>query len=185
MLEEVVKKALTQYTDRYHLQTPVQHGFVSRLSCTTNLILAREAWLEAKKEGHQTDIIYFDFSKAFDKADHSILLTKVTALGVGMQVITWMRAFLSARTCLVKANDIFSSLFQVLSGVPQGSVVGPVLFNIYINDLPELLHSDCLLFADDLKLWRVLITMEGVDGLRRDINMVDTWALQNKLLKCD
>ena len=106
--------------------------------------------------GKQTDIIYTDFEKAFNKVPHRRLLSKLRSYRINDQLIEWIKSFLSNRSQCVKINQKLSNSRAVLSGIPQGSVLGPLLFVIYINDLPKLCNNMCdiYLFADDAKLYK-------------------------------
>ena len=152
-MERIIKEAIEKYFQRNDLWSPSQHGFQKGRSCVTNLLLAREAWGEIIDTGESVDVTFVDFSKAFDRVPHGRLLTKLSAYGISGKVFSWIQDFLVGRTSRVRVNDATSESMNCSSGVPQGSVLGPVLFKIYVNDLPENIPVDCLLFADDLKLW--------------------------------
>ena len=107
-------------------------------------------------DGGVTDAIYFDFAKAFDTVPHSRLIGKLQAYGVSGDLLKWVEAFLLNRSQIVRVNGEESFSAAVLSGIPQGSVLGPLLFVIYINDLPDKIRSDTLIFADDTKIMRVV-----------------------------
>ena len=127
-----------------------QHGFRSRVSCETQLIQFTQDLYNTLNDKGQTDVIVMDFSKAFDKVDNQRLLLKLHRLGInnGEQVINWIQSFLSNRTQSVVLDGEHSDSCPVLSGVPQGSVLGPCLFLMYINDMPDTIKSNIRLFAD-------------------------------------
>ena len=121
-------------------------------------------------------IIYFDFSKAFDSVPHTRLLSKLQAYGVSGQLLKWFGSFLRGRRQCVKINSVLSSWLQVTSGVPQGSVLGPLLFALYINELPSLVSSQLLMFADDIKLYRRIRSSIDCRILQTDINILLDWS---------
>jgi ribonucleases P/MRP protein subunit RPP40 len=122
-------------------------------------------------------VIYLDFSRAFDTVVHSKLLTKLSAFGIKGHILNWCSAFLSNRSHLVIANDCFSPFLPVLSGVPQGTVLGPLFFLIYINDLPlSVLSSKVHLFADDLKLCKEISSPLDIQLLQADLDRVHKWS---------
>jgi hypothetical protein len=128
-------------------------------------LLARESWTQALDNGSRLDVIFVDFSKAFDKVPHRRLLLKLQAYGIHGKLLAWISAFLSDRQLLVKVNGALSDTTSPTSGVPQGSVLGPELFKLYVNDLPGVLNIDCILYADDLKLWARTSSTEGTIAL--------------------
>ena len=111
-------------------------------------------------DGGVVDAIYLDFAKAFDTVPHRRLIVKLESYGINGNILNWIKAFLSGRSQVVKVNGADSESTAVLSGIPQGSVLGPLLFVIYIDDLPEAVTSDALLFADDTKLYRQITSRE-------------------------
>ena len=126
--------------------------------------------------GHCVDINYLDCEKAFDRVPHERLLIKLAALGVDGNVLGWIKSFLANRFHRVCIRKEHSDWLPVLSGVPQGSVLGPVLFLVYINDLVNNLESTASLFADDAKIYRVLKTDEDPEVLQRDLQRLEDWS---------
>ena len=167
----------------FFLREPVENishcrtglGFREKRSCETQLVMMVEDLARNANVGKQTDIILLDFSKAFDKVNHSKLLWKLHQYGIRGQVLGWIRAFLGSRSQRVVLDGEESESIPVTSGVPQGSVLGPILFLIYINDLPDGIFSKVRLFADDTALY---LTIEGKDdgaALQQDLDRLSVW----------
>lgn len=123
------------------------------------------------------DVVFIDFSKAFDKVPHRRLLWKLRNLGIEGKVFSWISDFLQGRSMSVQVNEALSDPAPVLSGVPQGSVLGPELFKMYINDLPSELQADCLLYADDVKMWAAVCSTEDADQLQSSLDRLHQWSL--------
>ena len=117
-----------------------------------------------------------DFSKAFDKVDHKRLLLKLHRFGINKDVISWIRSFLSNRTQRVVLDGEESDSCPVLSGVPQGSVLGPCLFLLYINDMPDMIQSNIRLFADDTIMYLTVSNQTNCQALQVDLTKLETWA---------
>ena len=181
VMEKIVTNRIKIYLETNQLLHAGQHGFRSKRSCITNLMIARESWAEARSCNKDVDVIYVDFSKAFDKVPHQRLINKLEAYGIAGGTLRWITDFLNGRTFQVRIERALSGPKAVRSGVPQGSVLGPLLFLIYINDLLDHITSPCLLYADDVKIWRVLNDEDDPDALQEDldrlINWSETWQL--------
>ena len=158
-----------------------QHGFHKGKSCLTNLLIATEHWTRFLDNKNACDVIYFDFAKAFDSVPHDILLTKLSSISIPPFLYSILHSYLSSRKQRVQVGCSFSPWVPVTSGVPQGSVLGPLLFLIFINDLPDVISSFCLLFADDLKIYRCVNNRSDAESLQADINAILNWATKNGL----
>ncbi|MBM6549295.1 reverse transcriptase family protein [Streptococcus dysgalactiae subsp. equisimilis] len=188
IIERLISVRLRSHLESYRLFGSSQHGFRKNRCCLSNLLMARESWASAKAAGRSTDVVFVDFSKAFDKVPHDRLLEKLRVFGVQDKLLHWMEDFLVGRTFSVRVAQRMSRWREATSGVPQGSVLGPLLFLIYINDLPKLFESPCLVYADDLKLWRVIHSAADREALQEDLEKLfgwaTTWALPVNTSKC-
>ena len=155
-----------------------QHGFSRNRSTATQLTLVQHRIGEILDKGGQVDMIYLDFAKAFDRVPHSLLLHKVRSFGICGRLLSWLTAYLNNRVQRVVVDGVKSSLLDVTSGVPQGSILGPLLFNLYINDLAESVSddTDLDLFADDSKMGREIKTLADSISLQDDLESVYAWC---------
>ena len=167
-LERIVRRQVCLHLTTHGLISPVQHGFVEKRSCLTNLLAFLDEVTRRLDEGLLVDVCYLDFSKAFDSVNHRFLECKLQALGIRGMAKEWIMQFLSNRTFRVRVGDYTSDSAAATSGVPQGSVLGPILFLIFINDLARDLHNPCFMFADDVKI-------AGSD-LERDVAVARSWS---------
>ena len=165
-----------------HVISKAQHGFMANKSTTTNLVLFKNYIINAWNRGNQVDAIYTDFSKAFDRVDHTLLLRKLKRLGIADPLLSWIRSYLTGRTQYVRINNNVSHSIRVTSGVPQGSHLGPLLFILFINDLPTVLnYSKILMFADDAKLFIEIASEEDHTHLQSDLDSLVTWCDDNRM----
>jgi len=177
----MIKDKLTDYIDKNDLLTKHQHGFMQQRSCLTNLLEALECWTEALDSGYGVDVLFLDYRKAFDSVPHMKLLEKLEQLGIRNNLLRWIGKFLTARTLRVGVRGTLSYWIDILSGVPQGSVLGPLLFLLFVNDLPDWIGSNLKMFADDTKLWRTQRTAMDSEILQKDLDSLLEWSIKWQL----
>ena len=158
-----------------------QHGFMKGRSTTTNLICVTQFIAESFNMQSQTDIIYTDFSKAFDRLDHNLITHKLSAFGLSDSLVNLFKSYLSNRTQYVVSSGFKSVEYLATSGVPQGSILGPLLFNIFLNDIVEVIDVNCLIYADDLKIFTTVGNRNDCLRLQNNLNRLNDWCETNKL----
>ena len=180
ILDHLVSQKLAW--DFRHIINPEQHGFVRGRSTATNLMLYQHFIINSLESHRQVDSVYTDFSKAFDRVNHDILLTKLAALGVGGAALGWIRSYISGRTQYVRCGGSTSEAILVPSGVPQGSHCGPMLFDIFVLDLVDsVINSSLLMFADDVKIYRSVTSVSDSLLLQDDISNFHLWCCMNRM----
>jgi len=144
---------------------------VSNRLCLTNLLETLEEWTEALDEGYGIHAIFLDYRKAFETVPHKRLISKLKGYGVRGQLLQWIENFLTNRKMRVILNGCAAEwIVEVLSGVPQGSILRPLLFLLYANELPKIVNSSIKTFADDTKIWKkIQNNQKDIEALQRDL----------------
>lgn len=171
------------YEHVIHLITLLQHGFLRNRSCVTQLLSVLHTIGQYLDKNVQTDVIYLDLAKAFDTVDHCILLSKLRAYGVSGQLLAWFSDYLNERVQRVVVDGAVSQWAPVTSGVPHGSLLGPLLFTIFINDLPDATAGGAMaaLYADDTKAYRSIKGVEDCISLQNTLTNMNAWAMRNNI----
>ena len=187
----IISKVYEKFVRRHileHVETKIhtsQHGFVERKSCLSNLLESVDLVLELLEEGAPVDIFYFDFRKAFDSVPHYRLLTKLESFGITGNTLKIIQDFLTGRSFQTSIMGTLSEIRKVLSGIPQGTVLGPVLFVLFINDLPDSVNALTKLFADDLKAFVDARNRTSTQTMLSDLEIwEDRWMLKFNPTKC-
>ncbi|EYB81592.1 hypothetical protein Y032_0378g284 [Ancylostoma ceylanicum] len=186
LFEKILKERIVNHLEAHKIISPSQHGFQKGRSTETAMLSALNHWTSTLDDKKPLDVVYFDFAKAFDKVSHELLLLKLAKIGIHEQIISWLKCFLTERTFQVCINDTLSSIRRISSGVPQGGVLSPILFNIYIYtcELPDIIAEEgvgCIAYADDLKIYNPIVIPSDNMCLQKAIDAVATWASEWKL----
>lgn len=188
VLESIIRDRIVHYMETNDLFTKYQFGFRKRRSCVTQLLEVLETWSKSLDEGLPLDVIYLDFSKAFDKIPHQRLGIKMKKYGIEGTLWQWILNFLKDRKQRVVYKNYKSNWKDVVSGVPQGSVLGPILFLIFINDIPEVVNGYLRIFADDTKVFNTVQNEERCRQLQHDLDNLcewsEKWGLKFNTEKC-
>ena len=178
--EKVIRAELMSRCE--HRINPSQHGFLPYKSCTTQMVLYTDSIARSLNENLKTDIVYFDFAKAFDSVNHDALLYKLKHhYRIEGLLLQFIKCYLQNRKQQVVIGSSVSAVGDVNSGVPQGSIVGPLLFVLFINDIGDNISQDTniAMYADDTKIWRNIKSQHDNQTLQNDINLLQDWAEKN------
>ena len=188
ILEHIIAKHYSDHLKRHGILNSLNHGFRSEFSCETQLLLTLQDLLTFRDRKIQVDRAILDFSKAFDTVPHDHLLGKLHSYGMHSLLLDWTASFLKTRTQSVVADGKHSKPARVLSGVPQSTVLGPLLFLLHINDLPSVVTSSVRHFADGCLLYRPIHCAADQVALQRDLSALqhwgDTWGMRFNAGKC-
>ena len=180
--EKVIRRRLVNYFDKYDMFNVNQHGFRASRSCLSQLLAHFDKVTSLLEEGKLVDVIYLDFAKAFDKVDIGITLRKLNTLGIHGSLGRWLHSFLSGRLQCVLVKGRKSLPRPVLSGVPQGSVLGPLLFLVLIGDIDkDIVSSFISSFADDTRVMQGISSASDLENLQHDLEAVYQWAADNNM----
>ena len=177
VFESIISDHLITYFKQSNLFSNKQNGFIHGRSTQIQLLKIIDSWINSIDEGNKIKVIYTDFEKAFDKAPHKRLIFKLKQYGMHPLYINWIKQYLNYRKQRVKINNEYSEWQNVTSGIPQGSVLGPLLFVIYINDIPEACNKYCdiYLFADDAKISKIIKNKNDIENLQKGCNALEKW----------
>ena len=185
ILERIIREQILNFAFNNNLFPKDQHGFLPKRSTVTNMLECLDKWTNNfdkgsstnTNKGCQTDVIYLDYSKCFDTVVHSKLLYKLSCYGFEGTALQWLQSFLSNRSQIVKMGSSFSIPKEVISGVPQGTVLGPILFLFYSADLPKVIkYCNISMYADDTKLFMKIENDHDCLLLQEDLNSASNWA---------
>ena len=189
IMEHIICSHIHKHLEHHNILTSLQHGFRAKHSCETQLLITLFDILSSRDKKVQVDVMVLDFSKAFDTVPHVRLLSKLEHYGITGPILNWISVFLKGREQRVLVGGAASSQTSVDSGVPQGTVLGPLLFLLHINDLPQVVSSQVRLFADDCLLYRDIRCRDDQVALQRDLdalrNWGDIWGMRFNAAKCN
>ena len=181
-MEKILRKYIVEFLEQRDLFNPSQHGFRTGCSSLSQLLEYHDKVLRLLEEGNSVDTIYLDFSKAFDKVDHVLLFRKLRLMGISGKLGRWLHSFLTNRKKAVMVNGVSSEIAEVKSGVPQGTVLGPILFLIFIADIDvEIRYSILSSFADDTRIFKSVNSVVDSFKLQYDLNMAYKWTKKNNM----
>ena len=189
ILEHIVYSSVSNYLTSFNILCDEQHGFCHKRSCETQLIPMVNDFAKCLNQKWQCDVLLLDFSKAFDKVPHSRLYLKLQHYGIDGSILLWIKSFLTCRSQYVVLEGKNSYSKQVLSGVPQGTVLAPLLFLLYINDLPACVNNKVKLYADDVLLYSYIHSESNCIALQQDLDKLTewahTWLMEFNIKKCE
>ena len=188
LCEKTVRDTIMKHMNDNNLFSTCQYGFRNKRSCILQLLDVLDDWTKYYDENKQIDNVYLNIKKAFDTIPHERLLLKLEKNGIDGELLSWVKDFLNGRRQRVILNGECSDWKNVTSGVPQGSVLGPVLFIIYVNDMPDSLQNFCKIFADDTKIYTAVSKKSDQESLQQDLLKLSEWSrlwlLEFSIQKC-
>ena len=177
VLETIVTNELIQYLHDHQLINKHQHGFLKNHSTCTNLLESINDWTISISNRERVVVGYVDFARAFDSVSHPKLFSKLQGYGIKGNLLFWIQSFLTNRSQSVRVGSSLSSPRRVISGIPQGSVLGPCLFNLFINDVTDtFINVTAKLFADDVKLYTELSSPTAVTNFQSHLDLIQSWS---------
>ena len=175
IMESLIREHVLKHLLKNILQSNKQYGFINGRSTTTQLLYYLDQSVAKIAEGGVIDTIYLDFAKPFDTVPHHRLRCKLQAYVIQGKLFHWMKEFLKERTQIVMVNGVGIEPTSVLSGIRQGTVLGPLFFVVYINDILDKVETHGLLFADDAKIYRAITKKEDAKSLQDDLHELEKW----------
>ena len=175
-MEKILRDNMASFLVENNLLSNYQFGFIKGRSTTLQLLNVLNDWTQTIESKNFTDCIYMDYQKAFDKVPHNRLISKLKAYKFNAELLDWVQSYLKDRSQFVEVNGKQSMWLPVTSGIPQGSVLGPLLFLLYINDLPDNIDSSVYMYADDTKLYREIREPRDHEILQEDLNKLSVWS---------
>ena len=176
LMEKIVRKKINKHIKKNNLFSKNQFGFIDNRSTTLQLLKITDEWMESIEKNNPIDVVYLDFMKAFDTVSHKKLLHKLQNYEIHHNILAWIKHFLKDRRQKVIVNGQESDWRPVTSGIPQGSVLGPLLFVLFVNDMPKNLKSSIYLFADDTKIYREIRDPSDTEILQEDLIKLEQWS---------
>ena len=181
--ERIIRKSLVAFLEVNQKMNPSQHGFRNRRSCLSQLLEHYDQILKILENGDNLDCVYLDFAKCFDKIDIGLLCHKLKKTGIRSQLGVWLHSFLINRKQFIVVENSLSNSSNVISGIPQGTVLGPILALVFLSDIDKDVENIASMFADDTRLMGKVQNETDVEALQSDLNKVFEWANKNNMEK--